>query len=614
MSINVQKRLKKEKDRTYLAKDFVALREDLLQYARTYFPDKIQDFSEASLGGLLLDMAAYVGDTMSFYLDHQFNELDPSTAVETSNVIRHLISAGVELVGAAPSSVVVKFYIESPAVLANGKYVPKFSSLPVILEGTSLTSNSGISFNLVQDLDFSEKDDQGVFKADIIIGETGATGSPTTFIVVKEGLCVSGDEIEETYSISNTHKPFREITLANEDVSDILSVTDTQGNTYYEVESLSQDTVFKGVMSQNLEKDLVPMNLEIIPVPRRFVPRHDVRSRLTTLRFGAGDATTLDDDIIPDPSELSLPLFGKKTFKRFSIDPNSLLKTHTLGISPMGTTLTINYRYGGGLSHNVPAESIRFVNRLSMEFRNKPSIADANFVRGSVDVKNVDVARGGDNAPTIEALRAQIPSARQMQSRIVTKQDLLARVYTMPQKFGRVFRAGIRPNPFNPMSTQLFVISRDAAGNLAVSPDALKENLETYINEFRLISDAIDILDAQVVNFGIKFSVLCMPNANKRSVVQKIIQRLKKIMNIKFFQIDQPIVRDDITNVIINTQGVISLLDLSIFPITGVVTDRKYSNNGFDFTLASRRGMIIGPAGTIFELKHPAHDIIGSAA
>ena len=215
-----------------------------------------------------------------------------------------------------------------------------------------------------------------------------------------------------------------------------------------------------------------------------------------------------------------MPLFGKKTFKRFSIDPNSLLKTHTLGISPMGTTLTINYRYGGGLSHNVPAESIRFVNRLSMEFRNKPSIADANFVRGSVDVKNVDVARGGDNAPTIEALRAQIPSARQMQSRIVTKQDLLARVYTMPQKFGRVFRAGIRPNPFNPMSTQLFVISRDAAGNLAVSPDALKENLETYINEFRLISDAIDILDAQVVNFGIKFSVLCMPNANKRSVVQ----------------------------------------------------------------------------------------------
>ena len=200
--------------------------------------------------------------------------------------------------------------------------MPKFSSLPVILEGTSLTSNSGISFNLVQDLDFSEKDDQGVFKADIIIGETGATGSPTTFIVVKEGLCVSGDEIEETYSISNTHKPFREITLANEDVSDILSVTDTQGNTYYEVESLSQDTVFKGVMSQNLEKDLVPMNLEIIPVPRRFVPRHDVRSRLTTLRFGAGDATTLDDDIIPDPSELSLPLFGKKTFKRFSIDPN----------------------------------------------------------------------------------------------------------------------------------------------------------------------------------------------------------------------------------------------------------------------------------------------------
>jgi hypothetical protein len=270
------------------------------------------------------------------------------------------------------------------------------------------------------------------------------------------------------------------------------------------------------------------MNLEVIPVPRRFVSRHDVRSRLTTVRFGAGDASTLDDDIIPDPSELSLPLYGKSTFHRFSIDPNSLLKTHTLGISPMGTTITITYRYGGGLSHNVPAE--------------------------------------------------------------------------------------IRPNPYNPLSTQLFVISRDSSGNLAVSPDALKENLVSYINEFRLISDSIDILDAQVVNFGIRFSVLTLPTTNKQKVVHKIVQRLTKIMNIKYFQIDQPIIRDDVTNVIINTPGVISLLDLSIFSIVGKITDRQYSSNGFDFTLATKRGMIVGPAGTIFELKFPAHDILGSAA
>ena len=458
-----------------------------------------------------------------------------------------------------------------------------------------------------------EMNSDGTLKAVYVTGDT--TGNQVeTFILSREGLCVSGAEIEETFSIGNVHRPFREITLANENITDVMRVTDSEGETYYEVESLSQDTIFRGIMSYNDDKDLVPMNLEVIPVPRRFVSNHDVRSRLTTLRFGAGDASTLDDDIIPDPSELSLPLFGKTHFARFSIDPNSLLKTHTLGISPMGTTLTVLYRHGGGLSHNVPAESIRFLDKILIEFRKDPSNADANFVRASMDVKNLDVARGGDNAPTLEALRSQIPAARQMQSRIVSKQDLLARIYTLPSKFGRVFRAGIRQNPYNPLSTQLFVISRDSAGHLAISPDVLKEHLVTYITQFRLISDAIDILDAQVINFGIKFSVLTMPNTNKQKVVHKCIQRLTKIMNIKFFQIDQPIVRDDVVNVIINTPGVISLLDLSIFPITGVVMDRQYSYSGFNFTLAAKRGMIVAPAGTIFELKFPEHDIIGSAA
>tara|TARA_A100000164_G_C21921227_1_gene780798 strand:- start:268 stop:2109 length:1842 start_codon:yes stop_codon:yes gene_type:complete len=613
MAIDIQKKIKKEKTRSFLAKDFEALRQDLLLYARTYFSDKIQDFSEASLGGLLLDMAAYVGDTMSYYLDHQFNELDPTTAVETSNLVRHLRNAGVTIVGSSPAATEVEIFIEVPANKVSGKWGPKESCLPTVLAGSVFASNSGITFNLVEDTDFSQKDKFGNFKAKILIGET-AGGQPKTFIMSREALCVSGTETEETYTIGDAHKPFREITLSNENVTDVISVTDSDGNIYYEVESLSQDTVFKAVLSQNVDNDIVPMNMEVIPVPRRFVSKHDIRTRLTTLRFGAGDSSTLEDDIIPDPSELSLPLYGKKTFSRFSIDPNSLLKTHTLGIAPLSTTLTVQYRSGGGLSHNVPAQSIRFVQKLLIEFRKNPSNADANYVRGSIDVKNRDEARGGDNAPTLEALRAQIPAARQMQSRIVSKQDLLARIYTMPSQFGRVYRAGIRPNPFNPLSTQLFVISRDISGNLAISPDILKENLVTYLNEFRLISDSIDILDARVINFSIKFSVLTMPTANKQKVVQKVIQRLTKVMNIKFFQIDQPIVRDDITNVIINTQGVISLIDLQVVPIVGTILDRKYSNDSFDFSRATKRGMIVGPPGSIFELKFPTHDIIGSAA
>ena len=172
-----------------------------------------------------------------------------------------------------------------------------------------------------------------------------------------------------------------------------MYVADSDNNVYHQVESLSQDTVFKGVLSLNAEKELVPMNLEVIPAPRRFVSRHDFRTRLTTIRFGAGDATTLDDDIVPDPSDLSLPLYGKTTFSRFSIDPNSLLRTHTLGISPLDTTIRVQYRYGGGLSHNVPARSIRFVQNLKMEFRNGVSNADAIFIRNSIDIRNDFAAR-----------------------------------------------------------------------------------------------------------------------------------------------------------------------------------------------------------------------------
>jgi hypothetical protein len=322
----------------------------------------------------------------------------------------------------------------------------------------------------------------------------------------------------------------------------------------------------------------------------------------------------LDDDIIPDPSELSLPLYGKKTFARFAIDPNSLLESHTLGMSPRNTTLKINYRYGGGLAHNVGAGTIRSINTLQINFPRAVSRADANSVRGTLDVKNLYNAAGGDEAPSIDALRAQIPMARQMQSRIVSKEDLLARIYTIPSRFGRVFRAGLRNNPNNPLAIQLFILSRSADRNLVVSPDSLKKNLRLYINELRLISDAIDVLDAQIVNFGVKFSIVSHPDANKNIVVQTIIGRMQTVLKVENFQIDQPIVMADLTNVIINTTDVVSLIDLKIISLNGSTDDRNYSDVSFDVNARTFRGLVIPPPGGIFELKFPASDIIGTSA
>ncbi|HIL97900.1 MAG TPA: hypothetical protein EYG51_18610 [Pseudomonadales bacterium] len=614
MAIEIQKKLKKARQRRYLARDFDSFRSELLRYARTYFPDKIQDFSEASFGGLLLDMAAMVGDTMSFYLDHQFNELDWSTAVEAGNIQRHIRNAGVKISGASPAVVDASFFIEVPSEIFSGGYRPQLAALPKILSDTIATSASGINFVLAENIDFNDVDNAGTLLATVTMASSNADGSPATYILEREALCVSGEASSESFSIPNAHVPFRELTLSNESITEILSVIDSTGENYYEVNSLTQDIVFKVIANINDDGDLVEDNLELRPAPYRFEKFYDQRTKLTTLRFGAGNAETLDNDIVPDPSELALPLYGKKVFSRFSIDPNALLQTQTLGISPIDTTITVKYRSGGGLSHNVSAGTIRTVETLFLEFPNRVAADTAGNVRGSVDVSNRFPASGGSNAPTLDELRAQIPSARNMQSRIVTKQDLLARIYTMPSNFGRVYRAGIRANPNNPLATQLFVVCRDKDRRLTTAPDALKKNMRTYLNQFRLISDAIDVLDARIVNFGIEFSVIVSPSANKNEVIQTAIAELKEVFKVENFQIDQPLIYADVVNVIINIQGVIALPDVMVTNIRGSTDGRTYSNSSLNIDASTINGMIVGPPGSLFELRYPEFDIMGSAS
>lgn len=612
MTKNVKKLLKKQRRRSYLARDFTSFRADLLRYARTYFPDKIQDFTESSFAGLLLDMAAMVGDTMSFYLDHQFNELNWLTAVESQNIQRHLDSAGVEASGAAPAVADVSFLIEVPSEPVGSVYRPMYVSLPKIMADT-VVSAGGVDFTLVNDVDFSLVDATGNLACEITVATTSDDGSPATYIVEKVGQCISGKIVSEGFDIPNFHKPFRKLTLTEEDVTSIISVKDTQGNEYYEVSALTQDSVFSAVINTGVDGDIVSSNLEIIPAPYRYLKAYDVRSGLTTLTFGGGNAESLDDDIIPDPSELALPLYGKKTFTRFSIDPNALLDTQTLGIAPLDTTLTVKYRAGGGIANNVAASSIRTISTLYIEFPNRVDALIADAIRASVDITNRLPASGGDGAPTLDELRYQIPAALTMQDRVVTKQDMIARIYSMPSDFGRVFRAAVRPNDDNPLASELYIICRDKDENLTVAPDALKKNLRTYLNEFRLISDAFDVLDTRVVNYGVRFAVTTDPKANKSIVVQAVIQNISNLLDIKFFQIDQPIVLADIVNVIINTDSVISLLEFEIFNIRGIVEERMYNPQSFNVIANTRNGMLIGPPGSIFELKHPEFDIIGTA-
>lgn len=604
--------LKQVRQRRYLNKDFDSLKSDLLEYARTHFPDVIRDFSEASLGGLLLDFAAYAGDVQSFYLDHQFHELSIDTAVENANIEKLIRDAGVPIVGAAPAVVTTTFVIEVPAI--NTPAIPDPESLPVIHEGTVVRAQNGTQFELTEDIDFRKKDSSGNLIADVTVGNRNSNNTPTTFILSREGICISGFRQTDTFSMG-AFTPFKRFVLTKENVTEIISVRDSLGNDYHEVEYLTQDTVFRAIDNKSRDSDLVDENLVPIPAPYRFTANTALESRLTTLTFGGGSAESLNDDVIPDPSEFAVPLYGKKTFSRFTLNPGNLLRTTTLGVVAPNTTITVEYRYGGGLNHSIGRRQIRGFNSLIISFPENPSPSVSQFVRQSVDAQNFQRASGGEDAPTIDELKQRVPAVKASQGRIVSKEDLLARVYTMPSNFGRVFRASIQPDPNNPLATQLFVISRDNNNRLIASPDSLKINLQRFLNEFRLISDAIDILDAQVINFQIEFSIVVDPRHNSSLVLQNVINRLKEFFNIKNFEIDQPIVLAEIQNIIFNNLGVLTVNNIDIKNITGNIGEsnpREYSNVQFDVSANTDRGIIIGPPGSIFELRYFDFDIIGS--
>jgi hypothetical protein len=610
--------LKSVRQRKYLAKDFDALRSNLVEYAKLYYPDRLRDFSENSLGGMLLDFAAYVGDNMSFYLDHQFGELDPTTAVETVNIQRLLNAAGVPIVGASPAIAPVTCYVEVPAAIVNNVPGPNTDALPIIKANSTFLAQNGVIFSLLEDLDFTQTNANGqllvIANGMAKIGQKGSNGVPQTYILALTGLCISGQEITENIIVGPSFIPFNKIVLTNPDVTQIISLNDTLGNIYYQVDALSNDTVYQNVLNTASDNDTVPQIIKVIPAPYRYTVDVDLLSRRSTLTFGGGNADSLDDDVIPDPSSFAISFPYTTTFSRISVNPQQLLQTTTMGVAAVNTTYQITYRYGGGLNHNVIAGSINGVRSLNMIFPGNPTPAIAAAVKGSLQLNNKVPASGGEDAPTSDDLKNLIPSVKNSQERIVTREDLLARVYTIPSNFGRVFRASVRSNPNNPLATLLYIVSRNPQGQLVTSPDTLKQNLVKYLNPYRMISDAIDILDARIVDLQFTFDVLIDPSLNRNIVLQNIINQLSSFFQVQNFQIDQPLVIDTVRNTIFNIPGVVSINQMKFTNVTGTVNNMTYSNVTFDVDSSTKQNILFPPAGGIFEVRYPLVDIIGKAS
>jgi len=609
---------KNVRQRNYLARDFDGFRAVILDYARRYYPDRIQDFSEASMGGLLMDMAAYVGDNMSFYLDHLYGEMDPNTAVETGNIETSIRNAGIPITGASPSIVDVDIFIEVP-VLNDGSNRADTSLLPTIVAGTIVMSDNGTQFVLVENVYFWSTDQAtGItsLAADVI--ETNGrrlsgTNTVITKILKKSGLFTSGQQTTETFNIGDFLQ-FRRIQLSQSDITQIISVSDGYGNNYYEVENLTNDVIYKNVLNTSTnDNSLVKDSLKVIPAPYRYVKETSLSTRNTSLVFGGGTADTFEDDVIPDPSEFAIPMPYSQTFSTVSINPQKLLKTATLGIAAANTTLSVVYRYGGGLSHNVTPGSIRNIVQIDTQFPENPSASMQNQIKDSIEIFNSKMASGGEDAPSVEALKVLIPSVKNSQNRIVTKEDMLARVYTMPSNFGRIFRAAISKNPNNPLAAQLFIVSRDQKNQLIVSPDTLKVNLKRYLNSYRMISDSIDILDASIINLELFFQIVVDPSYNKTTLLQSVISDLKNQFNSKNFHINQPIIMSDVITTIFTKRGVIAVDIIRFNNLSGNFKNNDYSPVTFDVKVNTKNQIIYPPTGGIFEIKYPDINIIGKA-
>lgn len=607
------------RERKYLNKDFDGFRSDLEEYARTFFPNKIQDFSPNGFGGLLIELASYIGDVQSFYLDHQFGELNAETAVETKNLEKLLREAGVKIVGAAPATLNVTFYIRVP-VGSNLSWDK--TALPIIKAGTTVNSNAGVPFELIDDVDFTVTKSDGKPANNILyqIGDRDPNDNPVNYIFSAKGTCISSITKTSTFSV-NGFEPFKRHTLSDKDVTDIISVTDSDGNNYYQVDFLTQDTVFRSVRNKTPasvsppNEIYVDSNLEIIPAPFRFYTTTDLATRTTTLIFGGGSGQTMDDDLVPDPSEAALPLYGKAAFSRFTIDPNNLLRTSTLGSIAPNVSITVTYRSGGGLNHNISPQSITEVSFLNMTFPNNPTVAIAASVRSSTDAGNDNAASGGADAPTLAELRLQIPSARNSQYRIVSKEDLLARIYSLPANFGRVYRCSIHTNPNNSNAANLFILCKNQNNELTFAPDMLKNNLKTYLNQFRMISDAIDILDGQIINLQINYDILVDPTYQRPLVLQNVQSKLINYFNIGNFQMDQPLILDDIRNIIYNTIGVTSVRNIQVTNVTGQVGSRVYSSIRYNINNnLINQSILIPPSGGMFEVKYKNFDLVGRAS
>jgi hypothetical protein len=608
----------------YITKDFAGFRDNLIKYLKSYFPETINDFHPASSGMMLIELNAYVGDVLSFYLDQSFKEVFLDTAVEKKNILNRAKFLGYKPTLKSPSTTYVDVYCVVPSILSNSLYVADTQYALYIGAGMQLSAENSTKFETMESVDFS---DNFHSNREDVIYEYSA-GVPSKFIMKKTAQVVAGETKSFTYSVSDPQEYLR-IKIPDSNVTDIISVVDSENNKWHEVDYLAQDTIYyetKNTDQTNVEyyqhKEYVPYILRLIRTNKRFTKEIDHLGNVF-IRFGAGTSYNMDDEIISNPYSVSIPISGA-SFTNTVIDPNNYLKTKTLGEAPYNTTFTISYRIGGGTSTNVGSNTINKIEKINVslsEPNNSLNQASIRQAIQSIAVNNPLPANGGSDFESTDKIRNIASSYFAAQNRVVTKEDYIARVLSMPAKYGKISKVYASPsflqqgditkkwNDVNQFGVNLYVLSKDSNNRLTQATNALKNNLKTYLSKYRILTDGINILDGEIINIRIKFRIVALPQYNKNYVLIKCISNIADYFNIDNIEFNQQIVISEIYYILQSIEGVQAVKSVEIENIYG----GNYSNCVYDINANTKNGIVYPSRElSIFEIKYPENDIKGT--
>jgi len=636
-----------KKDIKYLNKDFTQLKQSLMDFAKIYYPNTYKDFSEASTGMMFMEMAAYVGDVLSYYIDYQFKESMLVNSEERKNIIDAAKSMGYKAKTTTPSVTRLDVYQLVPAKTGDsGEMVPDLNYSQIIKPGMTTTSDNNVSFLTNAPVDFTvdTKNDP----IEVSVFQRNAAGQPEFFVLKKSVDAFSGQIMTKTVSISNP-VPFYKIYLDDTNVIEVLDVYDSDGNRWHETEYLAQDLVpvdyeniYKNDITLSAYRDVTPFLLRYLRTAKRFVTGVDA-DNTTFLEFGSGTSIKDDELIVPNAFTVSRPA----TFRaeNVSYDPSNFLSSKAFGQAPSNTTLTIRYVVGGGITSNVNANSIK--NISSVEFfgdlteMGLMELNLTNLVRRSVRVNNPIPATGGKGAETNDEIRNNALANFSAQNRAVTQKDYEVRTFAMPSKYGAIAKVYavtdtqldisniqakpqdiqtsslapgptniVNPDKNNPFAINLYILCYDSEQRLIPSNEAVRTNLKNYLNQYRMLTDSVNILDGYVINIGVDFSIIVYKNYNKREVLANCITVAQQYFDINNTRFCQPINLSRLELEIAKVDGVQSVTSLKIKNLT--LKDGDYSPYEYDVSKATVDKIVypsIDPS--VFEVKYPTKDIVG---